>query len=46
VKEIQNPVQKNIESEELRRLREELEALKKQVGSSTLRTTATTLKGK
>lgn len=46
VKEITNPVAKNVESEELRRLREELEALRRQVGGSTLRTTATTLKGK
>ena len=31
VKEIQNPVQKNVEGEEVRRLREEVEMLKKQV---------------
>jgi hypothetical protein len=46
VKEIQNPIEKNRESEEIRRLREELELLKKQTASTvglTMRTTNTTV---
>jgi hypothetical protein len=45
VKEIQNPVQKNIESEEIKKLKEEVEMLKKhvtQVSASTLKTTSST----
>ena len=49
VKEIQNPIEKNKESEEVRRLKEELEILKKQTlggGMTTttaMRTTTTTV---
>ena len=45
VKEIQNPVQKNIESEEIKKLKEEVEMLRKhvtQVSASTLKTTSST----
>jgi hypothetical protein len=45
VKEIQNPIEKNKESEEIRKLREELELLKKQTATTgiTMRTTNTTV---